>query len=203
MEIVVKGRHTGVPDSFRTMATEKLAKVERLDAKVFRIDVEVSREHNPRQSHACDRVELTCLSRGPVIRAEAAADSPFAALDLAYAKLEGRLRRAADRRRVHHGTRTPASLAGLTLEDAAGAGPAEAAGAAEVAETEVSSNGHQPGRVVREKLHEASPTTLDQALFEMELLGHDFFLFADSDTGLASVVYRRNGYDYGVIRLQH
>ncbi|MDQ6648574.1 MAG: ribosome-associated translation inhibitor RaiA [Actinomycetota bacterium] len=198
MEIVVKSRHTAVSDRFRTLAAEKLSKVERLDAKVFRIDVEVSREHNPRQSHACDRVELTCLSRGPVIRAEAAADSPFAALDLAYAKLEGRLRRVADRRRVHHGSRTPPSLAGLTRDDDEPPTPDAASVGGEAG-----SNGSQPGRVVREKLHEAEPTTLDQALFQMELLGHDFFLFADRDSGLPSVVYRRHGYDYGVIRLRH
>jgi hypothetical protein len=56
--------------------------------------------------------------------------------------------------------------------------------------------------VVREKTHQAAPMTLDQALYEMELVGHDFFLFVDKETELASVVYRRRGYDYGVIRLE-
>jgi hypothetical protein len=55
--------------------------------------------------------------------------------------------------------------------------------------------------VVREKEHPAKPMTIDQALFEMELVGHDFYLFADADSGQPSVVYRRKGYDYGVIRL--
>ena len=56
--------------------------------------------------------------------------------------------------------------------------------------------------VVREKTHSAAPMTLDQALYEMELVGHDFFLFVDKETEMASVVYRRRGYDYGVIRLE-
>jgi hypothetical protein len=54
---------------------------------------------------------------------------------------------------------------------------------------------------VREKTHEAAPMSLDQALYEMELVGHDFFLFVDSGTQRPSVVYRRHAYDYGVIRL--
>jgi hypothetical protein len=58
-----------------------------------------------------------------------------------------------------------------------------------------------PGRIVREKEHPAKPMTVDQALFEMELVGHDFYLFADQDTGRPSVVYRRHAYDYGLIRL--
>jgi hypothetical protein len=70
-----------------------------------------------------------------------------------------------------------------------------------VAEAEDSALEDGPGRIVREKEHSAKPMTLEQALFEMELVGHDFFLFTDADGGRASVVYRRKGYDYGVIRL--
>src|SRR6516225_3248297 len=114
MEITFKGRHTSVPDRFRRHATAKLAKLERLDQKAIRIDVEVSKERNPRQSDRSERVELTIRSRGPAIRAEAAADDRYAALDLAFAKLEGRLRRAAERRKGRRETssvRSPDVLA--------------------------------------------------------------------------------------------
>lgn len=197
MDVVVKGRKTEVSERFRRHVVDKLAKVELLDAKVMHIDVEVSKEANPRQADKCDRIELTCRSRGPVIRAEASADDIYAALDLAYAKLEARLRRAADRRRVHHGSRTPA-----TIRAAAGA----ASPLAEIAVDVSTEAGLDPDTdsgpmVIREKVHPAVPMTLDQALYEMELVGHDFFLFVDAGTSHPSVVYRRRGYDYGLIRL--
>lgn len=225
MDIVVKGRHQAVGDSFRSYAIDKLGKLERLDQKVIRIDVEVSKEHNPRQSSLCERVELTCLSKGPVIRAEARADDAYAALDLAFAKLGARLRRAADRRRVHHGNRTPTSLASATFATPSpnGAVPAAVGAEAPAPGTEprpieeapiavvpagdedavaaVARPDSAPPLVVREKLHRAAPMSIEQALFEMEMVGHDFFLFSDAATGLPSVVYRRRGYDYGVIRL--
>jgi len=193
VDVVVKGRHTEVGDRLRTQAEAKLAKVAKLDGKVSRIDVEVCEEHNPRLADLRSRVELTCRTRGPVVRAEAAASDPFVALDLATAKLEAQLRRAADRKRVHHGIRTPVSVAaataGLNTNGSAPSGES------------VDDDEDTAAFVVREKQHEAVPMTLDQALFEMELVGHDFFLYVDSDAGVPSVVYRRRGYDYGVIRL--
>ena len=102
MDIVFKGRHTDVLERFRQHATGKLAKIEKLDHKAIRVDVEVTTERNPRQSDRKERVELTITTRGPAIRAEAAAEDRFAALDLALAKLESRLRRACDRRKDRH-----------------------------------------------------------------------------------------------------
>src|SRR5438105_14875931 len=120
MEVIVRGRHITVPARFRQHAAAKLAKLEKLDQKAVRIDVEVSEERNPRQSDRRERVELTIRSRGPAIRAEAAADDRYTALDLAFAKLESRLRRAADRRKVKHGdnvtVRSPGTLADVTAE---------------------------------------------------------------------------------------
>jgi ribosomal subunit interface protein len=199
VEIVVTGRHLDVPALLRAHAEDKLAKVAKLAPKAQRVDVEVSRERNPRMSEICERVELTCVSPGPVIRAEASAHEMLEAFDLAWAKLESRLRKAADRRRVHRGARTPVSVAVATKElgrRANGAAESAAQLAAEVADD-------QPAgpMLVREKLHKASPMTLDQALYEMELVGHAFFLFVDQDSALPSVVYRRHGYDYGVIRI--
>lgn len=284
MDITFKGRHTSVPERFRRHASAKLAKLEKLDHNAIRIDVEVSTERNPRQADRSERVELTIRSRGPAIRAEAAADDRYAALDLAFAKLEGRLRKAAERRKVRRGDLTVRSTDAIA---AVAAAPAEAgvmaAEAAALADVDIPAipepddaarlagtpvgrrasgkpgvrvaaragtklnghNGHRrpesvvplpafPGGdavpdfegfggeaaaeesvsgvvpvqmvgdgplVVREKFHASRPMTIDEALLEMELVGHDFFAYHDSQCGKFSVVYRRRGYDYGVIRL--
>ena len=196
-DVVISGRHVEVPAQLRAHIDDKLAKVSKLAPKAMRVDVQISRERNPRLAEICDRVELTCVSAGPVIRAEAAAPEMTEAFDLAWAKLEARLRRAADRKRVHRGVRTPISVASATAGLSAVVPPGS--GAAETIEAD--DDGFVGPMVVREKLHLASPMTLDQALYEMELVGHAFFLFADRDTGLPSVVYRRHAYDYGVIRI--
>jgi ribosomal subunit interface protein len=208
VDIVVKGRHTEIPERFRQHVAEKLAKVAKLDSKVISVDVECSKERNPRLADQRERIELTIRSRGPVIRAEAAAPDCYAALDAAVGKLESRLRKAQDRRKVHHGQKTPVSVATATASldaipgaldgaerpDTGGQGPLAAMPGG------VSIDGEGP-MVIREKVHSATPMDLDQALYEMELVGHDFFLFVDAATAAPSVVYRRRGYDYGVIRL--
>jgi ribosomal subunit interface protein len=226
MEVIVRGRHITVPARFRQHAAAKLAKLEKLDQKAVRIDVEVSEERNPRQSDRRERVELTIRSRGPAIRAEAAADDRYAALDLAFAKLESRLRRAADRRKVKDtvSVRSPGVLPTATPPDqpAPGYVPLSSASAANgngVARPRASEEDDPADRdepesglipiqmegdgplILREKVHAASPMTIDQALLEMELVGHDFYLFHDRECDRFSVVYRRRGYDYGVIRL--
>jgi ribosomal subunit interface protein len=256
MDVNFKGRHTSVPDRFRRHATAKLAKLEKLDQKAIRIDVEVSQERNPRQSDHSERVELTIRSRGPAIRAEAAADDRYAALDLAFAKLEARLRRTSERRKPRHaeatvrsaeavgaisaprdGADVSATAAALVEEELLfdvsthgrrtkvndrarsesvvqlpampeEAGDRDFADFADDVDAEASVSGLVPIQmegdgplVVREKVHISHPMTIDQALLEMELVGHDFFLFHDCDCDRFSVVYRRRGYDYGVIRL--
>ena len=207
VEIVVTGRHLDVPALLRTHAEDKLAKVAKLAPKAQRVDVEVSRERNPRMSEICERVELTCVSPGPVIRAEASAHEMLEAFDLAWAKLESRLRKAADRRHVHRGARTPMSVATATKELGQRAIQRERQRRRTTradwrcdAMSRLADE-HAGPMLVREKLHKASPMTLDQALYEMELVGHAFFLFVDQESALPSVVYRRHGYDYGVIRI--
>jgi len=222
MEIIFKGRQTDVPARFREYAAAKLNKLEKLDQKALRVDVEISVERNPRQASQKERVELTIRSRGPAIRAEAAAEDRLAALDLALAKLDSRLRRALDRRKSHHaagsGAVTGASAprsgsAGAVAGPGDGEEPGwddrpEPAGAdreddgAAQAESVVSIHMEGDGPlVVRQKFHHAKPITIDQALLEMELVGHDFYLFHDVGEDMPSVVYRRHGYQYGVIRL--
>ena len=202
MEIVVRGRNVEVPDHYRQHVEDKVGQLERFDTKLSRIDVELFHEKNPRQSASCQRVEITLRGKGPVVRAEASGPDFYAALDLAAAKLDNTLRRAADRRRVHHGRRTPPSVR-MTDNTAADLGAGALDLDRQLAEgphvTDLDE--HLPGRIVREKQHPAVPMTVDQALYEMELVGHDFFLFQCADTGKPTVVYRRHAYDYGLIRL--
>jgi ribosomal subunit interface protein len=209
VDIVVKGRNVEVPDHYRQHVADKLQKVERYDHKLIRVDVELFHERNPRQSDHCQRVEITCASRGPVIRAEACAADFYSALDAAIAKLDSRLSRAADRRRVHRGRHAPVSVAeataSLAFTQPAPAGVATLSGR----DSQVESDGldlldeqdDQPWHIVREKEHPSEPMTVDDALFHMELLGHDFYLFNDKESGRPSVVYRRKAYDYGVMCL--
>jgi ribosomal subunit interface protein len=205
VDIVVRGRNVEVPDHYRQHVTDKLSRIERYDQKVIRVDVELHHERNRRQASACQQVQITCKSRGPVVRSEACAADFYSALDLAIDKLENRLRRAHDRRRVHHGARSPVSVAVATGEleptvvDARL--PTGSLNGVEPAPYDADLEEHLPGKIVRDKEHPAKPMTIDQALFEMELVGHDFYLFHDADSGRPSVVYRRKGYDYGVIRL--
>jgi ribosomal subunit interface protein len=193
MEIVVRGRNVVVPDHYRQHVAEKLAKLERYDHKISRTDVELNHERNPRQTGRCQHVEITCRTRGPVVRSEACAEDFYKALDIAAERLERRFRNAADRRRVHHGRRNPDSIAAVAADTTAFVDDSP------VVEEPTYDEG--PGQIVREKEHPAKPMTTDQALFEMELVGHDFYLFSDADTGRPSVVYRRHAYDYGLIRL--
>jgi ribosomal subunit interface protein len=210
VDIVVKGRNVEVPDHYREHVADKLSKVERYDQKLIRADVELFHERNPRQSDTCQRVEITVMTRGPVVRAEACARDFYAALDCAITKLDSRLRRSADRRRVHRGRHAPVSVAAataglptdLSLAQSAQESSSAVMTTALVEHTSYSEDGDQPWRIVREKEHPADPMTVDDALFQMELVGHDFYLFLDKESGRPSVVYRRRGYDYGILSLE-
>ncbi len=208
MDIVVNVRHGEVSERFRDHVQDKLSRLEKHDHKVIRIEVEVEKERNPRLHDRAMKVQLTAFTKGPVVRAEAAAEDKMAALDMALDKMTAQMRKAADRKRVHRGRHAPVSVAEATaqleghlLTDLArqGVNGTESAGTA--SDEPVAVEGEGP-MVVREKTHPARPMTLDQALYEMELVGHDFFLFLDQSSGQPSVVYRRRGYDYGVIRLE-
>ena len=201
MEIVVTGRHVQIPDEFREQLDERLAKVSALAPKVHRIDVVVTHEKVARDS---EKVEITCYAKGPVIRAEASQGDKFAALDAAVDKLMDRLRRLHSKRQVSRtGRRVPESVAQATARTEVPSDRADLA-----PETEPTDDLDRFGAVgnspieVREKVHTAAPMTLEDALNQMELVGHDFFLFHDSETDRPSVVYRRRGWSYGVLHLE-
>ena len=200
MDVVVKSRHCNLSDQFRSYVDEKITRLEKLNDRAIRVDVEVSAERNKRQHDQANRVEITLRTKGPVVRAEAAAEDKLAAFDLALDKLMAQLRKAADRKRVHRGHHSPRSLhdAAAELPFENGAPETNGSSVRRIAGIEVRGEGPM---VVREKVHPAVPMSLDQALLEMELVGHDFYLYIDSEHMAPSVVYRRKAYDYGVIRL--
>jgi ribosomal subunit interface protein len=202
MDVVVTARHCELSERFRDHVADKLGRLEKHDHRIMRVQVEVENERNPRQSDRAVRVELTAYSKGPVIRAEAAAEDKMSALDKAVERLSAQARKASDRRRVHHGSRSPTSLSHAMAEtgEVADEPGADDGTLGEHKEGPITVMGDGP-MVVREKSHPAAPMTLDQALYEMELVGHDFYLFIDKESEQPSVVYRRKGYDYGVIRL--
>jgi ribosomal subunit interface protein len=199
-EVVVKGRNVEVPEHFRIYVTEKLARLERFDRSIYMFDVELDHERNRRQRKSCQHVEITARGRGPVVRGEACADSFYAALESAVAKLEARLRRGKDRRKIHYGDKTPISLheAAAIVPEAFGQ---PAATPEQIDAVEAADDAREPGQIVRVKEHQARPMSVDEALYEMELVGHDFFLFHDKDSDRPAVVYRRHAFDYGLIRL--
>jgi ribosomal subunit interface protein len=217
VEIVVTGRNVEVPDHFRVHVAEKIGRLERYDHKIVGMEVELFHERNRRQLKNCQRVEITGRGCGPVARAEACAQDFYAALDAAVAKLEARLRRSHDRRRVT-GKRAARVMAGRGAAGSATAVLDELPTTVaddrtdEAVDVDIPGpRGHgenlpaddqAPGRIVRSKVHTATPMTVDDALSRMELVGHDFYLFSEKDSGQPCVVYRRKGYAYGMIRLE-
>ncbi|MGY4710175.1 ribosome hibernation-promoting factor, HPF/YfiA family [Mycolicibacterium sp. CBM1] len=199
-EVQVCGRNVEIPDHYRVYVAQKLARLERFDRSIYRFDVELEHERNRRQRKNCQHVEITARGRGPVVRGEACADSFYGAFEAAVHKLENRLRRTKDRRKVHYGDKRPVSLHEATAV-AAPVDIAEVFKPEQAVAPPVAVDDHEPGRIVRTKEHPAKPMTVDDALYEMELVGHDFFLFQDKETDRPTVVYRRHAYDYGVIRL--
>ncbi|MGY4720269.1 ribosome hibernation-promoting factor, HPF/YfiA family [Naumannella cuiyingiana] len=204
MDVVVTGRHCQVPEEFREHVSERVGLIEKLRDRVIRVEVLVSAGGHTKQPDQGSRVEITLIGKGPVVRAEASAQDKTAAFEQALDKLRSQLRKAHDRRRVSRGRRAPRSVAEATAELAElpvpmdGDRPDDQPDKHTVAGIEVTGGGPL---VVREKTFAGAPMTLEQALDQMELLGHDFYLFVDAVSGLPSVVYRRRYFDYGVIHI--
>lgn len=212
MEITVTGRNLGVTDRFREYAIEKAEKIDHLAEKAIAFEIKVSRHHETRGSSGDDRVELTLVGPGPLVRAESAGSDKYVAFDLAIAKLVERIRQSKDRRKVHRGQHRPVSLreassAGFSVVDLTPASP-EVIQRVATGQIPVQGAEPEPGEadytpvVIRQKVFPSAHMTVSDAVDHMELVGHDFFLFIDSETDRPSVVYRRKGWDYGVIGLE-
>lgn len=210
MEIVVTGRHTQIKQRFRDVVESKMNRVTAIAPDAQRVQIVLSHEGNPRQADTAKRVEITVIAGRTVVRAEASSADEFSALDMALDKLTLRLRRTRDRRKDHRRGYTnpvPVDMGVVEPEptvepvEEPNNSPADAVatdlGLGESVEVQV---GDTP-IVIRRKLHVAEPMTIDEALYEMELIGHDFFLFVNKETGRPSVVYHRHGWSYGVFEI--
>ena len=216
METNIVGRNLGITDRFREYATDKAEKIAGLAEKALALEIKVSRHTEKSGAAGNDRVELTLIGKGPVVRAEAEGGDKYAAFDIALGRLLERVRRAKDRRKVHRGgAHRPTSLheasaSGFAVIDIV---PADGdtlervrTGAIPVVSEDIAEDADEPDEVyspvvIRRKVFAAAPMTVDDALYFMELVGHDFYLFQDAETHRPSVVYRRKGWDYGVIEL--
>ena len=212
MEISITTRNLQVSDRFREYVSDRAPKVSQLYARATNLNIKVTRYDRSKNSGPEDRVELTVLEPGHIIRAEAQAADKFGAFDLAFDKLLERLRRAADRLRNHRGRHRSPSTGELAASDFSSLdvtpvdsdillpGSARGEDAATNAENQQPDLGQSPV-VIRRKEFPAVSMSVDDALYHMELVGHDFYLFLDEHSGKPSVVYRRKGWDYGVISL--
>ncbi|RNE48748.1 ribosome hibernation-promoting factor, HPF/YfiA family [Corynebacterium alimapuense] len=202
-QVTITGRNVEVPEHFAERVNSKLAKIERLDSTLTFFHVELQHEPNPRRESESDRIQITATGKGHIARAEAKEDSFYAALETALSKMERSLRKVKARRSISRsGHRTPQSIGEVAAGLAAEAEQArEAQGKYDVDPYADSVEEIKPGQVVRTKEHAAIPMTVDDALSEMELVGHDFYLFINEDTQQPSVVYRRHAFDYGLIAL--
>ena len=196
MDVVVTSRRCQLTDAFRDHVSEKLESLEKLKDRIIRAEVMVICSDS-RQPDQKIRVEITLIGKGPVVRAEATADDKTAAFEHALDRLRTQLRKASDRRKVHHGLRSGSSVKDVEAVPVE-MDEEELSDVHTIAGLEVHGDGPL---VVREKNFSGTPLTLAQALDEMELVGHDFFLYLDAESSRPSVVYRRKAYDYGVIHL--
>lgn len=213
METVITGRHMQVNQKFRDVVDAKMNRVTSIAPDTKRAQIVVTNEGNPRQADIAKRVEITIEASANIVRAEASSSDEYSALDIALDKLTLRLRRIRDRRKNHRPTRKeqkvvdmgappidkPVDPAPVQLQEPQGQDRLLSAdlGPGESIEVQL---GDTP-IVIRRKLHVAEPMSVDEALYEMELIGHDFFLFVNSGTGRPSVVYRRHGWSYGVLEI--
>jgi ribosomal subunit interface protein len=212
MELRISARNLTVSERFREYATDRASKVSQLAQRSQELNIKVTR-HDHSRGATEDQVELTVYEPGHVLRAEARATDKFAAFDLAFGKLLERLRRHNDKQNDHRANGTNQrnmGLSELAADDFAaidlkpvdyqvltGEAPAvtvepQESGAVDLGESPV---------IIRRKEFSAEPMSAEEALDRMELVGHDFYLFRDAESGKPSVVYRRRGWNYGVISL--
>lgn len=208
METSIVGVGVNITDRFRSVVEEKAARIANLAPRAQRLDIKVTHRayHNGRRED--ETVELTLTGKGPLVRAEAIDGDKFAALDLAVDKMAEQVRRAKEKRvdarnhprgaKLEKGTGT---LKGIDVQPAS----ADVIRAVATGEIPIVTGNEEEADytpvVIRSKRFDAEWMPVEEAVDRMELVGHDFFLFIDARTDQPSVVYRRKGWDYGVISL--
>jgi len=209
METNIVGIGMEIPGPFNDYALQKAEKIEQLAERAVAFQIKLTRQNERNGVAGEDKVELTLFGPGPLVRAESTGQDKFAVFDQAMAKLLERVRRAKDRRKVHRGRHRPPSVREASTDGrVADIVPASA----QVLDEVRNGGGPRPDEeamgeeeyspvVIRKKVFGAARLSAEDAVDQMELVGHDFFLFIDSETDRASVVYRRKGWNYGVISL--
>ena len=180
MNMIVKGRHLEITPPIREYAEEKVGKAAKLlSGYIMEMEIELYTEKNPaiENSHVA---EVTVFTKGPVIRAKEASTNLYAALDMVSEKLERQFRKYKGKLAKKHGPRA-----------------AEMLGMAEPFIEEASDE--REASLVKEKVMEVKPMTTEEAILQLELLHHDFFVFASSESEEINVLYRRRDGDYGLI----
>ena len=191
MQLQVSGRNLDVTAPIREYAERKLARIERHLTEDTRVDLELAIERN-RSISANQHAELTVWTKGPVLRAHEYAEDMYAAIDLAVDKLDRQVRRYRERRRhwrPHHQARDVEAL--LPLSDADEEASVSAA------------NGGEPElpipTIVKTKRFNMKPMHPDEAALQLELVGHEFYVFLNAETDAVAVIYRRRDGNLGVI----
>ena len=206
-QVTITGRNVEVPEHFQERVNGKLAKIEKLDPTLKSFHVELQHEKNPRREAEAERIQITATGSGHLARAEAKEENFYAALEVAVDKLERSLRKVKARRNIAlSGHRAPKGAGVLAAEMEADAKAEQERAAQEAGKYDVDPYADQvedvvPGQIVRSKVHSNAPRSVDDALSEMELVGHDFYLFVNEETNRPAVVYRRHAFDYGLIEL--
>ena len=206
-QVTITGRNVEVPEHFQERVNGKLAKIEKLDPTLKAFHVELQHEKNPRREAEAERIQITATGSGHLARAEAKEENFYAALEAAVDKLERSLRKVKARRNIAlSGHRAPKGAGVIAAEMEADAKAEQERAAQEAGKYDVDPYADQvedvvPGQIVRSKVHSNAPRSVDDALSEMELVGHDFYLFVNEETNRPAVVYRRHAFDYGLIEL--
>ena len=206
MDVNIRGKNVGITDRFENYVELKAEKVEGLLPRAQAFEVRVARQSD-RSPKNGDLVEITIIGPGPVIRAESAGGDKYSAFDIAYGRVLERIRRLKDRRKDRRG-RGRISLGDAAANDfeSVDVTPAPLEVLESVATGSVPTQGEESAEqyspvVIRSKEFPAERLTVEDAVDQMELVGHDFFLFVETESGRPSVVYRRKGWNYGVISL--
>ncbi|SJN08244.1 Ribosomal subunit interface protein [Leucobacter sp. 7(1)] len=206
MDVNIRGKNVGITDRFEQYVESRAEKVAGLLPKAQSLEIRVSRQTD-RSPQNGDQVEITLVGPGPVIRAESQGSDKYTAFDIAYGRVLERIRRMKDRLQDRRG-RGRVSLGDAAANDfgMVDIEPASLEVLEAVANGSEPSGAGEPDEqytpvVIRSKEFPAEQLSVEDAVDQMELVGHDFFLFVETESGKPSVVYRRKGWNYGVISL--
>ena len=198
MDVAVSSRHMEISPALRASVIEKIGRLDRYVDGMERADVHFSEERNPRIENK-ELCEVTLQGRGHYVRAKVAAADPFAAVDAAVAKLEHQLLKLKSRLVArYHGKVNGAKV--RPRDDEADTESDDTLDLAE-AEAEAVLGAEPEPVVVKTKRFVMSPMTLDEAMLQMDMLSHRFFLFVRAETGAPSVLYQRDEGDLGLIEI--